>query len=553
MQHRDSLNLYFQDSIRNNWELPAFTDLGGSTISYKDVARKIAKLHILFKEIGIEPGDKIALCGKNSSLWCVAFLASMTYGAVIVPILPDFTADNVQHLINHSDAKLAILDDAKWEELNPDALNKLIGVLSLKDFSLTQSYDDKIKEARAHLNELFGKKYPDRFTKEDVNYYVDSREELCMISYTSGSTGFSKGVMLPFRSIWSNVEYCLEYLPTNPGDGVVCMLPLAHMYGLTIDMLRPFVSGNHINIVTRTPSPRIIMDAFAKVRPRYIVTVPLIIEKIIKTRVFPMLEKPLMKLLMKVPFVDDHLLHKVLSSLRETFGGNLEEIIIGGAGLNREVEEFLRRCGFPYTVGYGMTECGPLISYATAKNNRLASCGRIVDRVEARIDSPDPANVPGVLYVKGDNVMLGYYKNQEATDAVFDKDGWMTTGDICNLDHEGYLYIRGRDKNMILGASGQNIYPEEIEDKLNNLPYVAESLIIDGGGGKLVALIYPDIENAAAQGLTAQEIEAIMEDNIKTLNASLPAYSQIQRTKLYDEEFEKTPKRSIKRYLYQQI
>ena len=553
MQQRDSINLYFQDSIRKNWDLPAFTDLGGSTMSYKDVARKIAKLHLLFKEVGIEPGDKIALCGKNSSMWCVAFLATMTYGAVIVPILPDFKSDNVQHLINHSDAKLAIIDDAKWEELNPESMPKLIGTLSVKDFSLINSNNKKLDETRAHLNELSGKRYPDRFTKEDVNYYVDSRDELCMISYTSGSTGFSKGVMLPFRSIWSNVQYCLNYLPTEPGDGVVCMLPLAHMYGLTIDMLRPFVSGNHIYIVTRTPSPRIIMDAFAKVRPRYIVTVPLIIEKIIKTRVFPLLDKPLMKLLMKVPFVDEHLLNKVLVSLRDTFGGNLEQIIIGGAGLNREVEEFLRKCGFPYTVGYGMTECGPLISYASASNNRMASCGKIVDRIEARIDSPDPATIPGVLHVKGDNVMLGYYKNQDATDSTFDKDGWMTTGDICNLDEDGYLYIRGRDKNMILGASGQNIYPEEIEDKLNNLPYVSESLIVDGGEGRLIALIYPDLENATAQGMGEKEIKELMEENIKTLNSNLPAYSQVQRIKIYDEEFEKTPKRSIKRYLYQKI
>lgn len=430
---------------------------------------------------------------------------------------------------------------------------KLIGTLSVKDFSLINSNNKKLDETRAHLNELFGKRYPDRFTKENVNYYVDSRDELCMISYTSGSTGFSKGVMLPFRSIWSNVQYCLNYLPTEPGDGVVCMLPLAHMYGLTIDMLRPFVSGNHIYIVTRTPSPRIIMDAFAKVRPRYIVTVPLIIEKIIKTRVFPLLDKPLMKLLMKVPFVDEHLLNKVLVSLRDTFGGNLEQIIIGGAGLNREVEEFLRKCGFPYTVGYGMTECGPLISYASASNNRMASCGKIVDRIEARIDSPDPATIPGVLHVKGDNVMLGYYKNQDATDSTFDKDGWMTTGDICNLDEDGYLYIRGRDKNMILGASGQNIYPEEIEDKLNNLPYVSESLIVDGGEGRLIALIYPDLENATAQGMGEKEIKELMEENIKTLNSNLPAYSQVQRIKIYDEEFEKTPKRSIKRYLYQKI
>ena len=468
-------------------------------------------------------------------MWCVAFLATMTYGAVIVPILPDFKSDNVQHLINHSDAKLAIIDDAKWEELNPESMPKLIGTLSVKDFSLINSNNKKLDETRAHLNELFGRGY------------------LCMISYTSGSTGFSKGVMLPFRSIWSNVQYCLNYLPTEPGDGVVCMLPLAHMYGLTIDMLRPFVSGNHIYIVTRTPSPRIIMDAFAKVRPRYIVTVPLIIEKIIKTRVFPLLDKPLMKLLMKVPFVDEHLLNKVLVSLRDTFGGNLEQVIIGGAGLNREVEEFLRKCGFPYTVGYGMTECGPLISYASASNNRMASCGKIVDRIEARIDSPDPATIPGVLHVKGDNVMLGYYKNQDATDSTFDKDGWMTTGDICNLDEDGYLYIRGRDKNMILGASGQNIYPEEIEDKLNNLPYVSESLIVDGGEGRLIALIYPDLENATAQGMGEKEIKELMEENIKTLNSNLPAYSQVQRIKIYDEEFEKTPKRSIKRYLYQKI
>lgn len=553
MQQNDSINLYFQNAIRNYWELPALSDIGGGTFSYKDVARKIAKLHLLFKEIDIKPGDKISLCGKNSSTWAVAFIATMTYGAVIVPILPDFKADNVQHLINHSDSKLAIIDEAKWEDLNPESMPKLIGALSVKDFSLIHSNDKKLDKARGHLNELFGKAYPDRFTQNDVNYYADSRDELCMISYTSGSTGFSKGVMLPYRSIWSNVVYCLDNIHTEPGDGVVCMLPLAHMYGLTIDLIRPFVSGNHIYILTRTPSPRIVMDAFAKVHPKIIVTVPLIIEKIIKTRVFPMLDKPLMKLLMKVPFVDEHLLNRILARLKETFGGNLEQIIIGGAGLNREVEEFLRKCGFPYTVGYGMTECGPLISYASHNENKLASCGRIVDRIQAKIDSPDPAKIPGVLKVKGDNVMLGYYKNQEASDSAFDEHGWMSTGDICNLDDDGFLFIRGRDKNMILGASGQNIYPEEIEDKLNNLPYVAESLIVDGGEGRLVALIYPDLENATAQGLGEREIYELMEENIKTLNSNLPAYSQVQRIKIYDEEFEKTPKRSIKRYLYQNI
>ena len=550
MEARESLNEYFRDSIRRNWNLPAFTDLGATTMTYKDVARKIAKLHILYKEIGIVPGDKVALCGKNSSQWCVAFLATVTYGAVIVPILADFKPDNIQHLINHSDAKLAIIDEAVWEALNPDGMTRISGALCTRDFSLIHSNDEKLTHTRAHLNELFGQAYPDRYTPEDVNYYKEDNDELCLISYTSGSTGFSKGVMLPYRSLWSNVRYCMDYLPSDPGDGVVCMLPLAHMYGLTIDMLRPFVSGNHIHVLTRTQSPRILVEAFAQVRPRYIVAVPLIIEKIIRTRVFPLLEKPLMKLMLMVPFVDDRLLARILDRLKETFGGNLQEIIIGGAALNKDVERFLRRCNFPYTVGYGMTECGPLIAYAPCTNNRMASCGRIVDRIEAKVSSPNPASVPGILYVKGTNVMLGYYKNPEATAEAIDDDGWLCTGDICNLDEEGFLYVRGRDKNMILGPSGQNIYPEEIEDKLNNLPYVSESLIVDSGAGRLVALIFPDLEAAQSQGFTDSDIEKIMDENIRTLNESLPGYSQVQSYRIQQEEFEKTPKRSIKRYLY---
>ncbi len=550
MEARESLNEYFRDSIRRNWNLPAFTDLGATTMTYKDVARKIAKLHILYKEIGIVPGDKVALCGKNSSQWCVAFLATVTYGAVIVPILADFKPDNIQHLINHSDAKLAIIDEAVWEALNPDGMTRISGALCTRDFSLIHSNDEKLTHTRAHLNELFGQAYPDRFTPEDVNFYKEDNDELCLISYTSGSTGYSKGVMLPYRSLWSNVRYCMDYLPSDPGDGVVCMLPLAHMYGLTIDMLRPFVSGNHIHVLTRTPSPRILVEAFAQVRPRYIVAVPLIIEKIIRTRVFPLLEKPLMKLMLMVPFVDDRLLARILDRLKETFGGNLQEIIIGGAALNKDVERFLRRCNFPYTVGYGMTECGPLIAYAPCTNNRMASCGRIVDRIEAKVSSPNPASVPGILYVKGTNVMLGYYKNPEATAEAIDDDGWLCTGDICNLDEEGFLYVRGRDKNMILGPSGQNIYPEEIEDKLNNLPYVSESLIVDSGAGRLVALIFPDLEAAQSQGFTDSDIEKIMDENIRTLNESLPGYSQVQSYRIQQEEFEKTPKRSIKRYLY---
>ena len=550
MKDRESLNLYFQDTIRENWDLPALTDFGGATLTYKDVARKIAKLHLLFQESGIRPGDKVVLCAKNSSMWCVAFIGALTYGAVIVPILADFKADNIQHLINHSDAKIAIIDESIWEDLNPEGMRSLLGALSVRDFSMIHSNDERLSHARGHLNELFGHRYPDRFTPEDVVYHVDSKDELCLISYTSGSTGFSKGVMLPYRSLWSNVQFCIENIPTGPGDGVVCMLPLAHMYGLTIDMLRPFICGNHIHILTRTPSPRIIMEAFAKVRPRYIVTVPLIIEKIIRTRVFPMLEKPLMKLMLMVPYVDEKLLGKIKDRLTESFGGNVQEIIIGGAGLNRDVEKFLRRINFPYTVGYGMTECGPLISYAPWRQARPGSCGRVVDRMEVKVDSPDRTTVPGVIWVKGENVMLGYYKNDEATAQVFDADGWMTTGDIGCVDDDNFIYLRGRDKNMILGPSGQNIYPEEIEQKLNNMLFVSESVVIDDAG-RLVALIHPDLDLLTQHQIGSEELQQIMADNISQLNKELPSYSQISKFDLMSEEFEKTPKRSIKRYLYQ--
>lgn len=551
MTNCQSLNEYIANAIREYWERPALSDLGSvpSTIGYKDVARKIAKIHILFREAGIKPGDKVALCGKNSSLWCVAFLATVTYGAVIVPILPDFKPDNIQQLVVHADARMAFMDESHWDSINPDGMPSLAGAISLHNLSLLFSRSKALDKARAHLNELFGKEYPNRFSPDDIKYYKEERHQLCLISYTSGSTGFSKGVMLPCRSLWSNLRFCNDHLPSDPGDGVVCMLPLAHMYGLTIDMLRPFVCGNHIYILTRTPSPRILVEAFAQVKPKIIVVVPLIIEKIIRTRVFPLLDKPLMKLMLKVPFVDEKLLARVKARLVDTFGGNLKQLIVGGAGLNRDVEKFLRRIGFPYTVGYGMTECGPLIAYSPWDQNRMASCGRIVDRMECIIDSPDATTVPGVLKVKGDNVMLGYYKNPEATAATI-KDGWLTTGDICNMDADGFLYIRGRDKNMILGASGQNIYPEEIEDKLNNLPYVSESLVIDAGGGRLTALIFPDLESAASQNITPADLQGIMEENIKVLNTDLPAYSQVHGFKIREEEFEKTPKRSIKRYLY---
>ncbi len=545
-----SLIKYIQDSIRNNWENLALTDFNGVSYQYRDIARKVAKLHLLYEHAGIKRGDKIALCGKNSSQWAVAFLATMTYGAVAVPILHEFKPDNIHHLVSHCDARLFFTDDAIWENLDPASMTKLEGVVNLSDFSLLMSRNTRLKEARQRLNELFGKKYPERFTPEDVVYSKEKESDVAVINYTSGSTGFSKGVMLSYESLWSNIRFCIDGVTfLKPGDGIVCMLPLAHMYGLIVEFIHPFVKGCHIYFLTRVPSPKIILDAFATVRPKLIVTVPLIIEKIVKTKVFPLLDKPLMKVLLHVPFIDDKLLEKIKKGLTEAFGGNVREIIIGGAGLNKDVETFLRRIGFPYTVGYGMTECGPLVAYAPWDIQRMGSCGKIVDRMECRIESPDPENTPGELWVKGANVMKGYFKNQDATDAVM-KDGWMNTGDLCTMDKDGYIYIRGRNKNMILGPSGQNIYPEEIEQKLNNMPYVAESIVIDGDG-KLVALIYPDMDQATKDGIPMDNMENIMNENIKTLNKELPAYSQLSKVKIYYQEFEKTPKRSIKRYLYQ--
>ena len=550
MEKFEHLVPYIQASIRDNWEYTAMTDFKGASFQYRDVARKIAKLHLLFEHAGLKKGDRVAFCGRNSAQWSIAMLASLTYGTVAVPILHDFKPDNVHHLVNHCEAKLFFVDSSIWENLDHDTIPAIQGALQISDYSLLFSRNKKLTEARGELNRLFGEKYPNRFTPEDVEYFVDEPEQLALINYTSGSTGFSKGVMLSYGNLWSNIQYCIDHLTfLKPGDGMVCMLPLAHMYGLMVEMLHTFVKGCHIYFLTRTPSPKIIMEAFAEVRPKLIVAVPLIIEKIIKTRVFPMLEKPLMRLLMHVPYVDDRLLDKIKSKLIETFGGQLRELIIGGAGLNKDVEAFLRRIQFPYTVGYGMTECAPLIAYAPWDVQRPASCGRIVDRMEMKIESDDPQRVPGVLWVKGGNVMQGYYKNPEATESVF-KDGWMSTGDICSVDADGFLYIRGRDKSMILGPSGQNIYPEEIEQILNNMPYVAESLIVDKSG-KLVALIYPDIENATKQGISMTQLEDMMKDNVKKLNTELPAYSQVADLKIFHEEFEKTPQRSIKRYLYQ--
>ncbi len=558
MDKYNSINNYIEQSIKDNWERLAFTDLStsGMSFQYRDVARKIAKLHLLFKHARIERGDKIALCGRNCAQWSVTFLACITYGATAVPILPDFTAETIHHLVNHSNAKLLFTDAATWDSLDNHNMPQVLGVVLLSDFSLLESNCERLITARRHLNEYFGKEYPERFTPDNIHYYVPDPEEIALINYTSGSTGFSKGVMLPYRSLWSNIKFTIDHLNfLLPGDTIVCMLPLAHMYGLSIEMLHPFVKGCHIYFISRTPSPRVILEAFASVRPKLVVAVPLIIEKIMRTRVMPQLDKPLIKLLLHVPVIDDKILDRIKAKVIEAFGGNLYQLILGGAPVNSDVESLLRRIRFPFTVGYGMTECGPLIAYEPWESQRQGSCGRLVDGMEMRVDSKDPTTVPGELYVRGRNLMKGYYKNDEATSDVISEDGWMNTGDIVNVDSDGFIYIRGRSKNMILGPSGQNIYPEEIEAKLNAMQYVGESIVTEENDDsqnarRLVALIHPDLESLSADGITADEIDKIMASNIAELNSQLPAYSRIARYKLFQEEFEKTPKRSIKRYMY---
>lgn len=540
---------YIEACIRDNWDHPALTNFRGSTFLYRDVARKIAKLHILFESAGLKPGDKIALCGRNSAQWCVAMLATVTYGAVAVPILQDFKPDSIHHLVNHSESRLLIADNSQWENLDPDLMPDIRGVLRIADFDLLFSRCEALTEARGHLNELFGIKFPDRFIPESVSYYRPAETDLMLINYTSGSTGSSKGVMLPHRSLRSNVDFCRDRIGwVGAGDPVVSLLPLAHMYGLTVDLFYPFCMGCHIHFLTRTPAPRIIMEAMGEIRPKMVCSVPLVLEKVIRASVLPMMDKRLMRLLLKVPGLDTHLMNRVRTTLINAFGGNLKEIILGGAPVNREIEEFLDKIHFPYANGYGMTECGPFITYMSTRCSRIASCGPAADRMELRVDSPDPEHVPGVLWVRGDNVMDGYYKNPEVTQATF-RDGWMNTGDVCTIDADGFLYIRGRDKNMILGSNGQNIYPEEIESKLNNMPYVSESLIIDDGG-RLTALIYPDFDAVRVDNLDEDALDRVMNENLRNLNTTLPAYSHVTALRIYNEEFEKTAKRSIKRYLY---
>lgn len=544
-------NQHIEDSIRANWDLPALSDYKGATYHYKDVARRIEKIHIIFEKCGLHKGDKVALAGRNSSNWGIAFLATLTYGAVAIPILHEFKPDGIHHIVNHSDARILFAGDVVWESLNESMMLNLEAVVLLPDFSIVYCRKQEVCHIRGILNELFGKKYPDQFRPEDVNYYRGKNEELALISYTSGTTGVSKGVMLPYRSLLSNLLFAKEALGKLAADSnLVAMLPMAHMYGLMFEFLFEVAIGCHVHFLTRLPTPKIILEAFAEVKPNLIISVPLIIEKIYKKQLKPILEKPAMKLLLKLPIIDQHIEKKINDKLQEVFGGNFFEIVIGGAPLNHEVERVFKSLGFNYTVGYGMTECGPIISYDSWETNRLFSCGRTVPRMTIRIDSPDPEHIDGEILVKGDNVMDGYYKNPEATTAAIDKDGWLHTGDMGIMDSDGYLYIRGRSKNMILGPSGQNIYPEEIEDMINATLYAAESLVIEENG-KLVALVYPDFDAADRDSLRTHQLEKQLADMRDALNQELPQYSQLAEVRLYPEEFEKTPKRSIKRYLYQ--
>lgn len=552
METTSSLIQLIEESIRKNWNLDAMTDYKGATLQYKDVARKIEKMHILFEHAGIKKGDKIALCGRNSANWTATFLGVITYGAVAVPILHEFKADNVHNIVNHSEARMLFVGDQVWENFNEAAMPHLEGIIELKNFDLVVSRSQRLTYAREHLNEEFGKRYPCRFRAENVSYRREEPEELAVINYTSGTTGYSKGVMLPYRSIISNVVHIHKKVGLKPGDNVVSMLPLGHIFGLVFDFIYGVTVGAHLWFLTRMPSPKIIAESFAEIRPRVIACVPLIVEKIFKKNILPKVDNKLGKLLLKLPIVSDKIKEQIRTQAMEVFGGNFIEIVIGGAPFNPEVEAFLRKINFPYTIAYGMTETAPLICHSRWDEIQYTSCGKTVSNMETKVLSSDPERIPGELVCRGMNVMLGYYKNEEATAQAIDCNGWLHTGDMAIKDAEGNIFIKGRCKNMLLTASGQNIYPEEIEARLNNMPFVNESLVILAGD-KLIALVYPDNEEAFAQGMDKKALEAAIEVNRTELNKMLPAYSQITRIKLYPEEFEKTAKKSIKRFLYQDI
>lgn len=552
MELEQSFIALIEQSIKTNWYLNALTDYKGITLQYRDVARKIEKIHILLENAGIEKGDKIAICGRNSAHWTVTYLAVITYGAVVVPILHEFKADQVHNIVNHSEARLLFVGDQIWENLNEAAMPHLEGIIELKDFGVPVSRSEKLAYARDHLNEIFGHKFPCRFRPDDISYEKEKSEDLAIINYTSGTTGYSKGVMLPYRSILSNVLYCKEKIGLKAGDSVVSMLPLGHVFGMTFDFLYGFTAGAHLWFLTRMPSPKIIAESFAEIRPRVIACVPLIVEKIFKKNILPKVDNKLGKLLLHVPIISDKIKELIKQKAMEVFGGNFIEIIIGGAPFNAEVEAFLKMIDFPYTIAYGMTECGPIICHSHWTELKLASCGKVAARMEAKVLSPNPSAIAGELVCRGANLMLGYYKNEEATRQVIDTEGWLHTGDMATIDEDGNVFIKGRCKNLLLTSSGQNIYPEEIESKLNNMPYVSESLIILQQD-KLVGLIYPDSDDAFAHGLSQSDLVRVMEENRLELNKQLPAFSQIARFKLYPEEFKKTAKKSIKRFLYQDI
>ena len=550
-----SLNSLIEKSIIDNWNRDALTDFKGATLQYHDVARKIEKLHIMFENSGVQQGDKIALCGRNSACWAVAFLATLTYGAVAVPILHEFTAEQIHNIVNHSGAKLLFVGDVVATVIDATKMPDLEGIIYIPDYSLVVSRTEKLTYAREHLNEMFGKKFPKYFRQEHVHYRREtSGEEMALINYTSGTTGFSKGVMIPYRAMWSNYDFAMSVLGSTvkAGDSVISILPMAHMYGMSFEFFFQFLHGCHIFYLTRVPSPAIIAQAFSEVKPAVIIAVPLVIEKIIRKKVFPKIQNNRMRLLLNMPVLNRKVNQKICEQVKNAFGGRFYEIIIGGAAFNQEVEQFLKRINFPYTVGYGATECAPIICYADYHDFVPGSCGKPVVHMEVRIDSEDPENVPGEILARGLNVMLGYYKNEEATRQTLDKDGWYHTGDLGTMDANGNVFIKGRSKNMLLSANGQNIYPEEIEDKLNSMALVNESIVIQQGD-KLVGLVHPDYDEAKGMRLTNDDIVAVMEQNRQELNAEMPAYSKLSTIKIQEEEFEKTPKKSIKRYLYQNV
>lgn len=552
MESIPSFNSLIEQSIISHWDSDALTDYKGITLQYKDVARKIEKLHILFENSGVEHGDKIAICGRNCASWAVVFLATLTYGAVAVPVLHEFTADQIHNIVNHSEAKLLFVGDVVATVIDPTKMPSLEGIVYIPDYSLVVSRTDKLTYAREHLNELFGKKYPKAFRQQHISYYKEKDpSELALINYTSGTTGFSKGVMLPYRALWSNIDFAKGVLgkTIKKGDNTICILPMAHMYGMSFEFLFEFLHGCHVFYLTRVPSPAIIAQAFKDVKPAIVIAVPLVIEKIIRKKVFPQIQNTKVKLLMKMPGVGKKVKKRICEQVYQAFGGNLYEVIIGGAALNQEIESFLKDIDFPFTVGYGATECAPIITYSDWHDFVPMSCGREVVHMEVKIDSENPETVPGEILARGLNVMLGYYKNDEATAQTIDKDGWYHTGDLGLMDKGGNVFIKGRSKNMLLGPNGQNIYPEEIEDKLNSMTFAMESVVVQRDG-KLVGLVHPDFDEVQAMGLSRDDLQSLMEENRVQVNANLPVYCKIAAIEIHDEEFEKTPKKSIKRYLY---